>query len=74
MSMQIKFIPAFKYPQEEGQYLWRSCFGQISLVHVHHYKGELVGEWYGISDFGGRNVEAFGIEAFSEKVEFVFDY
>lgn len=67
--MKIKFIPAKTHPTKEGLYFWRSSSGEISLIRVREYKG-FTGNWIGISDFAGRNVQAFDVGQFSDKVEF----
>lgn len=70
--MKIQFIPANKHPEESGQYLWRSCFGGIMLVSVRKLDSSLgMGSYFSITEFGGRNVEAFDPSQFSEKIEFV---
>ncbi len=69
--MKIKFIPAKSYPKEPGQYFWKSCFGDIMLVNVRKLSSEFgYGDWFGVPEFGGKNVERYDVNQFSEKVEF----
>jgi hypothetical protein len=69
--MKIKFIPAKSYPKESGQYFWKSCFGDVMLVNVRKLSSEFgYGDWFGVSEFGGKNVERYDVNQFSEKVEF----
>lgn len=69
--MKVKFIPAKEYPNQSGQYFWKSCFGGVQLVNVRKVASEFgMGDWFGVSEFGHKNVKAFDVEQFSEKVEF----
>lgn len=72
--MKITFKPANKHPQESGQYLWRSCFNDIMLINVRKLDSSLGEEdWFGISEFGNKNVGQYDPSQFSEKIEFIFE-
>lgn len=71
--MKIKFIPADKYPEKSGKYLWRSSSNNVSIVSVKVYDSLIYNDsWFGVVEFGGKSVEKYKVGQFGDLIEFEF--
>lgn len=72
--MKIKFVPANKFPEKSGKYLWESAvLKEVQIITVVKKQGYMGTEWWGIVEFGGKNVKNYSSEQFSEEIEFIVD-